>query len=161
MKNYDKTCCFTGHRGIPNKLKPIVTKELEKEVTKLIHDGYLYFGTGGALGFDTLAAKTIIKLRKKNPQIKLILVLPCKTQSMLWSIENKAIYEQIKLEADKIVYISENYTDDCMLERNRHLVNSSSVCIAYLTKSSGGTAYTVEYAKSCKCDVINIAAHII
>ena len=59
--------------------------------------------------------------------------------------------------ADKVVYISQDYTPDCTFQRNRHLVDNSSVCICYLTKHTGGTAYTVNYAKKKGCRVINLA----
>jgi uncharacterized membrane protein len=36
-------------------------------------------------------------------------------------------------------------------------VDNSSVCICYLTESTGGTAYTVDYAKKAGIRVINIA----
>ena len=42
-------------------------------------------------------------------------------------------------------------------KRNRHLVDGSSVCIAYLTQEKGGTAYTVNYAKQKEVQVINLA----
>ena len=45
----------------------------------------------------------------------------------------------------------------CMLKRNRHLVDGSSVCIAYLAQEKGGTAYTVNYAKEHGLTVLNIA----
>lgn len=44
-----------------------------------------------------------------------------------------------------------------MLERNRHLVNSSSVCVCYLTKDTGGTAYTVKDAKQKGLQITNLA----
>lgn len=44
-----------------------------------------------------------------------------------------------------------------MFRRNRYLVDNSSICIAYLTKNKGGTAYTVDYAKKLGVTVINIA----
>lgn len=46
------------------------------------------------------------------------------------------------------------------MAKNRHLVDNSSVCVAYLTRSGGGTAYTVEYAKKHGLKVINIAANL-
>ena len=58
--------------------------------------------------------------------------------------------------ADKIVYTSENYYNGCMHKRNRHLVDNSSLCIAYLTKESGGTAYTVNYARQNGLTIINV-----
>lgn len=140
----DKTACFTGHRKIASEQQRIVAERLKQTVEKLILNGYCYFGAGGALGFDTLAAECVLYLKKQYPQIKLILVLPCKTQTRGWDSEDIAIYEQIKAQADKVVYTSEEYTRGCMFKRNRHLVDNSSVCIAYLTESKGGTAYTVK-----------------
>ncbi len=45
----------------------------------------------------------------------------------------------------------------CIVKRNRHLVDYSSACICYLNKSTGGTAYTVEYAKKRGLQIINLA----
>ena len=44
-----------------------------------------------------------------------------------------------------------------MQKRNRHLVDNSSICICYLTKPTGGTAYTVNYARRCSLQILNIA----
>lgn len=153
----DKTACFTGHRKIASDQHRMVAERLKNTVESLISEGYRYFGAGGALGFDTLAAQCVLYLKKQYPYIKLILVLPCKTQTKGWDSEDIAIYEQIKAQADKVVYTSEEYTRGCMFKRNRHLVDNSNVCIAYLTESKGGTAYTVNYAKQKKIQVMNLA----
>ncbi len=71
-----KTCCFTGHREIKESIQKVV-EVLEIELDKLIENGYCYFGAGGALGFDTIAAQTVLHLREQYPHVKLILVLPC------------------------------------------------------------------------------------
>ena len=71
--------------------------------------------------------------------------------------ENIEIYDSIKQQADKIIYTSNEYTRGCMHKRNRHLVDNSSACIAYLTESKGGTAYTVDYAEKHGLTVYNIA----
>ena len=63
----------------------------------------------------------------------------------------------IKAQADKVVYMAQQYTPGCMHKRNRHLVDHSGVCVCYLTKESGGTAYTVNYAKRHGVEIINIA----
>jgi uncharacterized phage-like protein YoqJ len=154
----DKTVCFTGHRYISPSEKKKIEPWLEALLEKLIGEGYLYFGAGGAIGFDTLAAKTVLRLRKKHPDIKLILVLPCKSQIMGWKMKDIIVYERIKKQADKVVYTSESYDTGCMFKRNRHLVDHSSVCICYLVAASGGTAYTVEYATQNGLRVINLAA---
>lgn len=152
----EKTCCFTGHREINDNIQKVV-KVLEIEIIKLIENGYCYFGAGGALGFDTIAAQTVLHLRKQYPHIKLILVLPCINQANNWSYEDREVYEELKQKADKIVYTSKDYSRGCMHKRNRHLVDNSSACICYLTKNKGGTFYTVNYANSKKVRIINIA----
>lgn len=152
-----KTCCFTGHRDIPSGTYQLIFKKTEEIVESLIKQGYLYFGAGGALGFDTIAAFTILKLKERYPDIRLILVLPCYSQTRGWTSEDVRIYDNIKDQADKVVYTSEEYTRGCMHKRNCHLVDNSSACIAYLTESKGGTAYTVDYALKNGLTVFNIA----
>ena len=44
----------------------------------------------------------------------------------------------------------------CMHKRNRHLVDNSSVCVCYLNKENGGTAYTVDYAGKKGLEIINL-----
>lgn len=152
-----QTCCFTGHRVIPRLNQKRVKKELERTIVALIEKGIMYFVAGGALGFDTLAAQAVLRLKEEYPHIKLFLALPCLTQSRGWPTSDIEEYERIKAQADKVVYTSQNYTKGCMFKRNRHLVDNSSVCICYLTKNTGGTAYTVNYAKSKRLNVINLA----
>lgn len=153
----EKTVCFTGHRTIPLLKKRKVEKKLREVLESLIEEGYCFFGAGGALGFDTMAAQTILSLRKKHNEIKLILVLPCKNQTRGWTDKDISIYENIMEQADKVVYTQEHYDRGCMFKRNRHLVDNSSICIAYLTEETGGTAYTVKYANQKGVRVINIA----
>lgn len=154
----EKTCCFTGHRDIPFLKLHSIKKRLEKAVEQSIKEGYCYFGAGGALGFDTLAANAVLQLKEKYPSIKLILVLPCRSQTRGWKQSDIDEYERIKSEADKVVYTSEEYYSGCMHKRNRHLVDNSSKCICYLTQSSGGTAYTVNYAKDNGLKIVNVSS---
>ena len=154
MKN--QTVCFTGHRKIPPEQVDALTRQLKSTLIQLISDGYRYFGAGGALGYDTLAAQTVLELKSQYPDVKLILVLPCLSQTRGWSARDIEIYEDIKNKADKVVYTSQEYTKGCMHKRNRHLVDNSSVCVCYLTESTGGTAYTVDYARRNKLTVINL-----
>lgn len=155
-----KTCCFTGHRDIPSEAYQSIFKKTEDMVESLIKKGYLYFGAGGALGFDTIAAFAVLKLKERYPDVRLILVLPCLLQTRGWSSEDVGIYESIKKQADKVVYTSEEYTKGCMHKRNRHLVDNSSACIAYLTENKGGTAYTVDYAIKHGLTVFNVADYL-
>lgn len=153
----EKTCCFTGHRSIPSGERRELARRLEETILRLYRRGVRYFGAGGALGFDTLAAQAVLSLREECPGIRLILVLPCPSQTKGWKPEDAAEYERIKSQADKVVYTSQEYTQGCMYKRNRHLVDHSGVCVCYLTKDSGGTAYTVRYARTHGLEIINLA----
>ena len=161
MKTKDlksRTCCFTGHRRIPVDEYETVKLRLRDAVIKAIQNGYCYFGAGESWEFDMLAAQTVIELKELYPNIYLILVLPCKIQTKYWSVNNKKEYDRILCSADKVVWTSEEYTRDCMFKRNRHLVDNSSLCICYLTKDTGGTAFTVEYAFSKRLSIVNISS---
>lgn len=117
----EKTCCFTGHRKISPEYLPAISKKLKDTLIFYIEKGYRYFGAGGALGFDTLAAQTILLLKKQYPDIRLILVLPCQDQASRWQRQEIEEYERIKAAANKVVYTSEHYYNGCMHKRNRHL----------------------------------------
>ncbi len=153
----EKSCCFTGHRLILEEDLFFVRERLGKAIKNLIMDGYTEFITGGALGFDTEVALVILGLRQQYPCIRLSLALPCKEQSKGWTSSEIAIYEEIKAQADEVVYVSETYTKGCMHKRNRYLVDHSIYCITYLNQNSGGTAYTVKYAIKQGRQVENIA----
>ena len=151
------TCCFTGHRKIEKERLSELSELIEATLEKFIRSGITAYKTGGALGFDTLAAEVVLKLRKSYPQVTLELILPCKDQTKGWSCGDIKRYERILSEADKVVFLHEKYITGCMHERNRALVDGSGVCLAYCTSSVGGTAYTVDYAKNSDVAVVNLA----
>ena len=153
----EQTCCFTGHRIVPLAERDRVSESLEKVIVDCIGEGYIYFCTGGALGFDTMAALAVLKLKKQFSQIKLNLLIPCENQTLNWKAADIEKYEYIKSQADNVVMTSIEYTKGCMHKRNRHMVDNSSLCICYLKKTSGGTAYTVNFAQKHGLFVINIA----
>ncbi len=149
-----KICCFTGHRILSDSISKILRYELYNVIEELIKEGFNIFRTGGALGFDTIAAETVLKLKIQYPNIKLVLMLPCKNRTKSWDQEDIMRYEAIKLQADDVIYISEKYTRGCMHLRNRRLAEESSICVAYCTRSTGGSVYTVKYAYQQQLKVI-------
>ncbi len=150
------TCSFTGHRNINPKDVYSIKNKIYLNVIYLIKNGVIYFGVGGARGFDTIAAEVILELRKIYPYIKLILVIPCLDQNKYWSKVDNEKYEKIKKQADKVKVLSYRYYKGCMQDRNRHLIDHSSYLICYKRKNTGGTAYTVNYAKTKNIKVIEI-----
>lgn len=151
--SFEDCCCFTGHRWI-TATTPEVKGQLKAELETLINKGVSVFLAGGALGFDTVAADTVLELKGKYPFIKLALILPCKNQSEKWSHAEREEYDKIKARADLIHYVSVGYYDGCMLVRNEFMVDHAKYCISFLRQLRGGTYYTVSYAKQLGRELI-------
>ena len=151
-----KICCFTGHRKISREDMLRLPEILDKILESLIWQGVSTFRAGGAIGFDTVAALTVLEKKTVHPEITLELELPCKDQTNGWGESDKRAYEYILSRADKISYICEKYRKGCMLERNRRLVGGADFCVAFCSSDSGGSAYTLNHAKEKGLTVINI-----
>ena len=161
----EQCCAFTGHR--PRKFpwsynesdaRCVALKEtLAKEIAKLVDAGYTDFLSGMAEGADTWAALAVLALKKENPALKLHCVLPCEGQAGKWAASARELYFSILEQADKVTYVSREYHDGCMLERNRYLVDHAACLLAvYNGEWRGGTAMTVRYARK-----LNRTVHII
>ena len=153
-----KTVCFTGHRQIQEPIAE-VERRVTETVEALIRKGYLYFGAGGARGFDALASEAVLKLKAAYPKIHLILVLPFDRQyshEKNWTRAETAQYHALKERASKVVVLAAGYSSGVYYRRNRHLVDHSSVCAAYLRRENSGTSYTVNYARAKKLEVVII-----
>ena len=153
-----KTCCFTGHRILSKFKMPALKKRLESTVENLIHQGVYSFSCGGAIGFDMLAGYTVLKFKKKYPTVKLIMILPHRSQTEKWNDKkDREAYVQLLAAADEIIYVSENYYDGCMKQRNIRLLDDSLYCIAYLKNKRSGTGQTVRMANERGITVFNLA----
>ena len=153
-----RTCCFTGHREIREEDLPAILKRTEQVVRRLIEQGVVFFGVGGAIGYDTEAATLLFRLRATDyPHIKVILVYPFEGFTGRWSDAQRAEYARLLPQYDKTVCVAQRASREAYLERDRHLVDSSAYCIAYCTRNSGGTAYTVRYAHQQGVTVYNAA----
>ena len=145
----EKICCFTGHRKIDERYVFSLDQALKQRLETLVEEGYTVFRTGGAVGFDTMAALNVLLLKKKYGFVRLELYLPCRDQDKKWHDSYKKIYNFILNNADSVTYVSESYTPHCMFKRNRALVDGSDLCLAFCNPASvsGGSVYTVNYAK--------------
>lgn len=123
----------------------------------MVNKGVRFFITGGARGFDTIVAETVINLRNSEfPHIHLTLALPCINQTKGWSASDKFRYDAVMEKADDIQYISKDYTPDCMMKRNKYMVDNSKYCVFYLLTTKSGTYKTVSYAMDQNLELINI-----
>lgn len=153
----DSTCSFTGHRTIPSGMSDYLFRRIKDGVNYLYLQGVRTFLAGGALGFDALAAEAVIECRKEHRDIRLVIVIPCRDQAARWSAEQRARYERINAAADEVICLAEHYYRGCMHDRNRYMIDNSRACICYLTEQTGGTAYTVGYARSKGLKIFNLA----
>lgn len=142
--NIDRStaCSFSGHRIVAKNFNK---EELKKTVYNAINDGFSCFLIGMAIGFDTLCFKVLREIRSEN-DIKIIACVPCKDQAEFFNRAQKKEYEELLSSADHVVCLAENYYDGCMQERNKFMVDNSSLLICYLKTNRGGTYSTVKYA---------------
>ena len=153
-----KTCSFTGHRRIAPSHEKRLRELLFRAVNYAYDNGCRRFITGGALGFDTLAAREVIKFRISHSDVSLVLALPCVNQDEHWSEEQRGAYSYTLSMADEVIYISEEYTDTCMKERNLYLATEADILIAYASRYASGAGQTVRMAKELGKQVYNLYA---
>ncbi len=150
-------CCFTGHREIdPTHIEPL-SALLDRTLSTLIGSGVLTYRTGGAVGFDTMAALKVLERKELDKRIRLELFLPCRDQMAGWADFNQTAYRYILERADSVTVLYDKYRKGCMFERNRAMVRGSHFCIGYCTEAAGGSAYTLRFARSQSCRIINLA----
>lgn len=159
------TCAFTGHRpkSFPwkydeNARDCVLLKEvLAGQVMALADRGVTDWLSGMAQGTDLWCAQIVLGLKEKNPALRLHCILPCEWQEREWSASEQERYHFILRQADEVIYVNQEYHDGCMLERNRWLVDHSSVLLAvYNGTYRSGTGMTVRYAKQLGREVIVI-----
>ena len=159
----EKCCAFTGHR--PSKFpwgyneadaRCVALKmALAEQIVKLVDAGYTDFFSGMAEGTDTWTALAVLALKKENPALMLHCILPCKGQADKWSASARELYYSILGQADEVVYVGQEYSKDCMLKRNRYLVDHAACLLAvYNGEWRGGTAMTVRYARKLGREII-------
>ncbi len=149
-----KSVCFTGHRNLEPELIPSIREDLREAIEIQIERGFTDFYNGGARGFDLLSAEEVLKLRTLYPQVRLHIIVPCEGQTRGWSGEDKSLYDSVIASADDVKVLSPFYFNGCMQIRNRYMADNSSVCIAYVRDSRGGSADTVKYAVKQGLEVI-------
>jgi len=158
------SCCFTGHR--PAKL-PWGTKEddarcraLKEEIAMRLQGiyeaGYRRFLCGMAIGCDMYFAEAVLALRRLYPDIRLEAAIPCGTQPDKWSAELRRRYNALLDSCDTVTVLQIQYTPDCMMRRNRYMVDRSSLLLACYDGRPGGTMSTILYAERQNKKVILI-----
>lgn len=161
-------CTFTGHR--PKKL-PWGYDESDSRCTalkKYIYDvceavastGVRSFICGMAEGCDLYFAEAILSLKKLYPDIRLEAAIPYAGQSDSWSAAQRTRYANILSRCDEQTILRQNYSRECMMERNRYMVDKAHILIACCDGQKGGSLNTIRYALSKGKEVIQIPLEI-
>ena len=143
-------CAFTGHRDLGENFD---YSALETQILKLVESGADTFLCGFAIGFDLTCAECVISLKEKY-NLKLVACIPCENQQKYFSRENKLRYERALELCDEKITLAPCYFNGCMQARDRFMVDGADIILAYLKKNSGGTYYTVNYAKKKEKEII-------
>jgi uncharacterized phage-like protein YoqJ len=151
-----QSCAFTGHRKIEERHKDNIESLLRRAISYAYSEGCRIFYTGGALGFDTLAAKEVIRFKLSHPDVSLRIILPCRNQSVSWSPSQIHLYEYTLMNADEIEYVTDEYEDGCMRLRNQRLADYCDLLIAYVSRSNSGSAQTARMAERAGKKVYNL-----
>lgn len=134
---------FCGHREIAQTAE--VEEWLQTVIRGLIEQGATTFYLGGYGAFDGLAASVLRKEKKNHPSIELILVL-----AYLNGRQDAVGYDgSVYPELEKIP------RRFAILHRNRWMVQSADVVVAYVLHDWGGAATTLRYAKQKRKRIIS------
>ncbi len=159
------TCSFTGRRpqNLPwgwNENDPrcrALKERLAGQLEMLYYGGYRHFICGMALGCDMYFGEAVLALRQRFSDVSLEAAIPCGDQPDRWSREQRLRYNRLLDHADKVTVLQIHYSSDCMMRRNRYMVDHSSVMLACTDWKPGGTLSTIRYAERCGVTVIPLA----
>jgi uncharacterized phage-like protein YoqJ len=161
-----RTIAFTGHRpeSLPfgeNELSPACIRlkaMLLTEIMDRASQGYGIFYCGAARGSDiTFGELVLLAKATEYPEIRLVCVVPHEEQAKSWSEHWRDRYYGLLKQADETVLLSTRYTSGCYHRRNRYMVDKADALISvYDGLPTGGTAYTVEYARQKGKEVVII-----
>ena len=157
-------CCFTGYR--PSKMPFNLDEENEEyknfenclieEILNLINEGCRTFYSGMALGFDIIAAETILLLKEAYKNIELVCVLPFETQAESYSDSWKERYFSILEKCDRKIVLSDEYFKGCYQRRNEFMVDNCDFVLTWYDGKAGGTRNTLNYATKKQRHIVNV-----
>ena len=165
LVNRDNSCCFTGHR--PEKLPwsreeyPRRAAELEDKLFDVLQalypTGIRHLICGMARGCDMIFLNAAFRLRAEHPDVTVEAAIPCEGQARGWTQAEQAAYYRAVSECDYETVLQSARDASCMLNRNRYMVDHSSVLIAVYDGSRGGTMHTIHYAEKQGLEILCIA----
>lgn len=165
------SCCGFGHRILLMDIEKPLREVLERLVTER---GVTVFYTGGMGEFDELFARTVRSMKRTDPRLRLVLVMPYLTRRLAIgsALDGARDGGQIaRATQDRIgkTWYEEHY-DEILIPteldgvhpkaaiglRNRWMADCSDIVIAALHRDFGGAAESVRYAEKAGKEVVRI-----
>ena len=109
LSDKSKSLAFTGHRTVPVERQDEIRARLVEAVSVAYKSGITCFYSGMAMGFDLMAAETVLSLKGRYPDIRFIAVVPFRRQNYRWPSMEKERYQKIISQADRVIVLSEYY----------------------------------------------------
>ena len=163
------TCCFFGHRKVPNAVE--IKNKVYKEVENLIaNKDVCIFLFGSKSEFDDLCHEVVTELKEKYPHIKRVYVRSAFQHIPDW-------YEESLLKHYEDTYFPEHMENAgraSYVERNQEMINKSDFCVVYYDENyapprrrnskrdlidyqpKSGTKVAYDFAVKKKKEIINI-----
>lgn len=173
MNNEKNTCCFFGHRKVPETqaLRMRLYEIIESLISYNNVDTFLF---GSKSGFDSLCREAVAELKEKYPHIKRIYVraeypeISDNYEKYLLESFEETYFPKRALGAGKAVYI----------ERNLEMIDNAYICVVYYVNSylppkrknskhdlfdyqpKSGTSIAYKYAVKKEKMIINLAKEL-
>ena len=144
------SCCGFGHRVLLMDIEKPLRDVLERLVKER---GVTVFYTGGMGEFDELFSRTIRNMKRNDPRLLLVLVLPYLTRRIN---QDKVYYERLYDEILIPAALDGVYHKAAIGFRNRWMVDHSDYVVAALRRDFGGAAEAVRYAHAIERTVIHL-----
>lgn len=150
------TACFTGHRP---KLLPCGFDETHPACLKIKYQmkrltrgliekkNVTHFISGAALGADMWGMEIVLELKTEYPDVMLEAAIPCNSQADKWNGTAQKRYKRLLSLCDRVTPVVKEYTADCMMKRNKYMVDMSDYVIAVWNGKPSGTGNTIQYAR--------------
>ena len=99
----------------------------------------------------------MLALRARCGDVRLEAAIPCGDQPERWSREQRLRYNRLLDLSDKVTILQIRYSSDCMMRRNRYMVDHSSLLLACTDWKPGGTLNTIRYAQQHGVIIVPLA----
>ena len=149
-----KTACFTGHR--PEKMPfdtgeraflDMLTSVIYLRAFEAVKAGYDTFFCGMQRGIDVWAGKQVLRLKAEYPSVRLICVSPFEREIESRRGADRFDYTELRESSDEFVVLQKDYSPLCYQNRNRFMVDNSSLIIGAVADRKSGTGQTLAYAR--------------